>query len=644
MLSWPCTLAALLYLVPVAVLWLARHRSGRASWELALDVPFAVSIDLLAIMTISSFVTLERAVFTSRILWAALGIAALVVKVRRRRSVSVWARPSIDAVVGVLLSAVLAFLLSYSLSRPYAIWDRELHIPTVSSLRGQTLPFATAYEPGHGFHYHFAGDVLAAVVQILSFDTIHSSLALSLAHDVVFALTAASIALLSYSFGLRRALPLAVGSIAMLLMGPCVFRGNIGEPYLGYSYYAFLIWGFRPHQHLAALLFVGFIGSIVVRCSGPSGQVSDRRTLPVLLAATALMAVTDETSLGVLGLSLGVAWLFDRRAVSDSRWTGVIVFVALLVVAAGSNLFFGAALSRGGPVHEIAWVPLRSPGVQRPPLLLSTPEGRKALFFDLLPTLSCAVAAVMTMSVRRGSRERALVAFIASLLLISVTGLVGIEINHAPPESHRFISAALFILPLVALLKLESMPRGRLGRLLFFGGSAAAISSTLLWVSHYSFAHCTPEANFRQQGRASLHQMDCRVETGVRPGVRPAPTYIESSLWYYFAGCYPVFSPGVTVSYWPMKLYPQGGVAALTELDRWLGKSESLDAVCPSASNASKDVVCQYAMTKTRCSPQGETFVRCRLDGPARAALIGERDDARDRASTTPETRQVGLE
>src|SRR5207245_11621012 len=129
----------------------------------------------------------------------------------------------------------------------------------------------------------------------------------------------AAIACPMSSFGFRGPLPIVFGSIAMLLTGPSVLHGRMGEPYLGYSYYASLIWGFRPHQHLASLLIVGFVGTVVVRCAMGFGKVPNRKTVPVLVAVAALLAVTDESSLGVLGLSLGLAWLVVRRIVADCR-------------------------------------------------------------------------------------------------------------------------------------------------------------------------------------------------------------------------------------------------------------------------------------------------------------------------------------
>ena len=162
-----------------------------------------------------------------------------------------------------------AIVLSAILSRPYALWDRELHIPLVAALRGQRLPFQNSYDPGIALHYHFSGDVLAAMLQTYSFDVLNASLALSLAHDVMFALIGVTLAASLLSSG-RRPIHVVVLSVAaVLLAGPCVLRFGVGEPYLGYSYYALYVWGFRPHQHIAMLMCTGTPACCFCAASGP---------------------------------------------------------------------------------------------------------------------------------------------------------------------------------------------------------------------------------------------------------------------------------------------------------------------------------------------------------------------------------------
>ena len=51
----------------------------------------------------------------------------------------------------------------------------DWHIPLVSALRGQRLPFMNVYDPAGGLFYHFAGDVQAAMLQTL-FAAVRTSL------------------------------------------------------------------------------------------------------------------------------------------------------------------------------------------------------------------------------------------------------------------------------------------------------------------------------------------------------------------------------------------------------------------------------------------------------------------------------------
>ena len=66
-------LAAAIYLVPVAVVIVARSRAGRSIWELAADIPLAVAADLLLVLVLSRFVRLDLAALASRGVWIAGG-------------------------------------------------------------------------------------------------------------------------------------------------------------------------------------------------------------------------------------------------------------------------------------------------------------------------------------------------------------------------------------------------------------------------------------------------------------------------------------------------------------------------------------------------------------------------------------------
>jgi len=199
--------------------------------------------------------------------------------------------------------------------------------------------------------YHFSGDVLAAALQTLSFDTIHASLALSLAHDVLFGLLGTCLALLATSFGQRRAITILLSELAVLLTGPMsALRGEPGLPQQGYSFLSFYHMSFRPHVALAALLLVGMLGAAFVRLVPEDGEsIAPGSTLAPLFGCTALLGITDEVSGVIFIASLGLAWVVRPHVILRSRRAGALALVGLGAALLAPNLAFGGALSPGGP-------------------------------------------------------------------------------------------------------------------------------------------------------------------------------------------------------------------------------------------------------------------------------------------------------
>jgi len=616
------------YLIPVALVVILWARREARLDELAALIPATVAVDLLLVMLLCRVMRLEWAAIASRVLWVAG--AGLYFDRRLRRPGIRPARPAaLDAraAFGLGLGALTGAVLSLILSRPNAIWDRELHIPFVASLRGQQMPFASPFEPGVAFHYHFSGDVLASMLQVFSFSTINASLALSLAHDVMFTLIALVIGLALLRSGPRPAHVVVLSVAAVLLSGPCVLRFGVGEPYLGYSYYALYIWGFRSHQHVAMLLFVG-IAAVLLARNDKSQPIAGGTA--ALVAMMGLLSVTDETSAAVLGLCLGIAWLIDPELLAPTRRRGLVLLGGLLAALIVTNLVYAGSLAPGGPVQRLSFVAPRSPGVQQPPLPLSTPEGMMALVADTFPiwTILLAVALV---AVRRGQGEgdrplrRGLVVFALALTVVSIVGLTTIDVNGGPPEGHRFLTAAIFLFPVVGVLCLDRWWRpGSLGRALVLAGLMLGGGSTLLWLSHYP-GHPTPEAHFRQRGK-NLHTSNCRELAGARFGQKPAVSYVESSIFYAYTGCRPSFAAGDRrTKYWQRKEYPTLGTRALREVDREMVPAvATVDAVCPAGRGPGDvDEVCAYALTRTACVPEGTDFVRCPLSPADRRAILG---------------------
>ncbi len=150
------------------------------------------------------------------------------------------------------------------ISRTYAIFDRAWHIPLVTSIRAQKIPFVNVFDPATVLHYHYSGDVYAALVQTLSGGIVSSSLALSIAHDLVFAETAASLVLLFVHLGVARVTAL-VASFGVLTCGPVtLLLAGANRPLSGYSIVSVFQISYRPHSRcLAALLIVGVFGAML---------------------------------------------------------------------------------------------------------------------------------------------------------------------------------------------------------------------------------------------------------------------------------------------------------------------------------------------------------------------------------------------
>jgi hypothetical protein len=628
--------AILLYLIPIALFCGLRLERQSAASEVAIEVPTAVATDLLVVLLLARVMRLETAAFVSRILWIIGGASYFVV--RRRRTLG-W-RPQWPAALGLneisssLAAGLLGILVSLQLSRPFSIWDRRWHTPLVATIRAQRIPFSNVYDPHGIVHYHHSGDALGALVQALSFDVLHASLALSVVHDILFGLLGLTLALLFRSFGWRRPLALAAGALVVLLSGPLtLWRPGEGKVHGGYSYSNFLTMSFRPHVVLAGLLFVGFAGAMTARLrADPEHEPRFRRTAFALLATTALLAVTDEASAGLLGLALGAAWLAHPGVVHPKRWVGMGVFAGLLAAFIVPNLAFAASLSPGAPHHDLALVGWRSPGYHNPPLSLMTSEGRTMLLFDLAPILAVWIAGVLLLA-RRFTRARAgSLVFFSVLAVVSILALVRIELNQTPLECHRFVTAVSFLAPVFGLFWLA--PDGAItavdtlrgvgtpAALLVSGAIVATAVSTMGWL--HNVAPKTAHRHTRYFTNDDLYAVDCRAE-GARFGQRPRPEYIAKAIWYRYAGCVPVFAPGKSVGrQWAVKIgAPQFERAALLELHRtMLTDADVLRAECPLGKT--KDPICAYATSHELCRRLSAHIQRCELTAEHRRELLGE--------------------
>jgi len=651
MVGWAVLLATVLYLVPVAVLLATRSRRDRALWEIALELPLAVALDLMLVMLLARVVVFETAVLLSRGLWLGVG-AAVFWRARRAphsassprwpRSVRKWE----------ILTAVTAgtggWLLSTQFSRLCHGFDRNFHIPLATALRGQTLPFENAFDPGVPLAYHLSGDLLATELQVLSGNVLHMSLALSLAHDICFALCAVTLALFIRWMGVDKVVPAVAASLAPLVAGPLTLLIDTGRRSSGHNFINFYKLSFRPHVVLAGLLILGFVGAVIARTTIGKTQAprapKGRDTALVLIATTAVLAVTDEPSVGVLGLSLGATWLFAPNVIHPKRWVGLLVLGSLLVAVVLANLVFSGALAQGTGT-EIAWVPARAPGYYRDPISLDQLRGVRTLQWDVIlmaATVACGFIAALT---RR--RLAPTVFFYGVLLSVSIGLLIHIDVGHRSIESHRFMTAPLFCAPVFAAAWIAQLRERKPGhgfdlmRSLLIGIIGISSICTLDWVRRVTredprAKSCPSPQSFRTE--LDFYDVDCRELVGAELGQRPVPVYLEHEQSNVVAGCRPIFGSGPVrskvksdrldlpgkpqlVPRWEIKMGPiKTGADGLKALHELVPSGEPLPLVC---SAQSKDIVCRAAgLEKLPCRSLGQDLRWCELPAAAREPLL----------------------
>ena len=288
-----------------------------------------------------------------------------------------------------------------------------------------------------------------------------------------------------------------------------------------------------------------------------------------------------------------------------------------------------ASLAPGGPVQKLSLVAPRSPGVQQPPLSLSTGAGLVALVADTLPVWAIMLAIVL-ITARRGQRgqagarpRRGLIAFSAALAGFSILGLTKSDVNGGPPEPHRFLTAALFLfrrrraLPRQLVASGNARPHAGAGGADAGRGFDGAVAQSLS-------PQPDPGVLLRQRGK-NLHTSDCRAVAGARFGQRPAVSYVEASVFYAYAACPPSFVAGRrATSYWTRKEYrPWVSVGFSSWTARcWRRTRLSMPSVRPDAGRETRTRL-HLRAARPGCVPRGSDYVRCPLAPGKRRAIAG---------------------
>jgi hypothetical protein len=619
-------LAMILWSVPIIVLQVVRAHRDRPVWAMALDVPFAIAFDLLSVLGLARFMHLETAVLVSRVVWVLAGIVAIVGHWCRDGTRVEWpsALRGMD-VLAVAGAGALAIASCSRISYRFVVWDSGWHIPIVASIASQKLPFINPLSGTEVLHYHFSGDVLAAVIRTLSFNVISAPRALHTAHDLMFAAMAGTVTLLSIAFGLRRWWPAVLGGVAVVLQGPIPLRGGLGHAFHGYTYHLFMNLSYRPHVPVAGLMLVGALGTLAVRAAQPE-RVATSSTAYVLLAVIALLAVSDEASTAIVGIALGVAWLVDYRLLGRGRFAGLLLLIGIGVAAVSTNVVFAASLAPGSPVQTVSLVTPRVPPLWGgdPFLPLSASEGKRVLFWDFLPMTACA-AALTLLAARLSSRTYLGVAiFVWSMIAITVGLVTCVEVNHDYVEAHRFFVAPFFACVVLAVVHLHQMPRGSLASVLVLLGVAVPAVYSVYWTREESAAYMTGQQDGLPPFVERVNDINCRVNVAAHFGDQAKPLYVDSAEFFQVASCRPVYQFGISPLLWPVQIVPVlEPLRQLRGLDEHLvARDQVLDAMCR-AEGTRPDVVCERAMhNRSACRREGR-YLRCPLYPADRDALLG---------------------
>lgn len=616
------------YLLPALIV--ASRRGPRGPITRCLDAGAALALDAVAVILVSRWVSLGDATWIVRAAWALWALRAW-------RRGELRPRPETAVIALTIASIALVHKGFHRLSYELAMWDRDWHVPLVSSLRAQRAPFENVFLPRAMLRYHYLGDLIAAMLQSLSGDRIHASLALSLAHDLYLALTALLIALACHFAALRSA-PTRVaqgvfgaliglaGAAATLFASPFVLthaplrellETHDSGPLCGHSYLPFASIAYRPHVVVAGFFLTqSFLAMAAIARDG-ARSVDTPRQLASLLAAACALSLCDEASHALVGGALLVTAAMIPGALGRRWLSGVAAagaFVALLpIVSAGLD----GSLAIGGAASHVELVPWRHLKLFEEPVALTDRESFfRILRRDYAPQLIAAALALLTALWTRRRATLAPALFFSALAAASLFAALRIEVNHAPDEGHRFVTASMVLAPVVAAWIIASTPGAWLLRaamlsvLLASGGSGWAWRSAFI---RHRFVEGALPSERRWSGMHNLNEIDCLRLAGPPRRGRPPVEYLDADIAYVWAGCQPVRLLG-GASTWNLAVH---GVST-----SWLasaGYSNYGAAVAPTAVVCEhspirtwRSAACEWASSQLRCARQG-IFTRCEL-------------------------------
>lgn len=628
----PVVLAALasisLYLLP-ALIGIAAGRR-REPFTRCLDAGAAMALDAVVVLILARWVPLSDATWIARGAWVATALLAW-----RRGALRLRPSPTSLALVGACVALVWHGF--HRISYELAAWDRDWHVPLVSSLRAQRAPFDNVFLPHAALRYHYLGDVVAAMIQSLSRGRINASLALSLAHDVYLSLTAALVALAchfaalsgpprSAARGLFGAAAGLAGAWATIFASPFVLthaplrellETSDSGPLCGHSYLPFASIAYRPHVVVAAFFLAQTFLALATLARAEGRGPDTRRHLGALLAAAAPLALCDEASHALVGGALLCAAALVPGSLGRRWLTGLAVAAAYLALLPVMSAGLGGSLAVGGAASHIELVPWRHLKLFEEPVSLEDRE----MFYRILrrdygPQLGAAAVALVA---ALWTRRRAVIApavFYVALTAASLFAALRVEVNQAPDEGHRFVTASMLLAPALAAWVVASTRGAWLPRLAMVAVLLASGGSGWAWRSafiRHRFAAQTLPSERRWTGAYNPNEVDCLRFSGPPRRGLPPVEYVDAEIAYIWAGCQPVRLLG-GASKWNLAVH---GIRT-----GWLAHSGYLaqgPEVAPTAVVCEatplrrwRSMPCEWAAEHLRCVPQG-IFTRCAL-------------------------------
>jgi hypothetical protein len=623
MLAPLCVLACALYLLPLAGLVALLRAESDDALDLAATIGLVFAADLLGLLVLTRFCRVEVAAFVRTALVAGLvaGLAARRVR-RGEPMLSARGRLSRADLTALALGGLVAFALSLYVSSTFWIWDREWHVPFAASLRAQQMPFRNVYDPHTPMRYHLAGDVFAAALQSLSFATMSASRALSLAHDMQAAIAGGVVALMLRALCAWPPASAAVGALVPLLAGPMTLRAAVGNgigPFEADNDFNNFTLSFRPHCMIAGLVLLALFAHVArLARRARDGRAAAWRPAALVIPLVALCSITDEISAILAGLSLAGLWLCWPKLFAERRSQGAVVLAGAAVAALLANLLLSGTMAPGGPIESARWLVPRLPRFAAPGLPLGTNGDAWASFFtDEGPFIVPALVVGIVLLRDKAMRAAALVPtlFVAAIAAGGLVLFLCFEVNGRTYEGHRFVTAARFLVPMLALLVASKLPRASLGSLVLFAFVLAGVFSSL----GYIFFRLPQKGVNANDGQ---YQASCREDFGARLGEPIVPTYVDQPIWYRYAGCHPIYaaghdgSPGVVLA-GPPKLGREG----YAKMDRsYFPPGEPARVVCAVDAHL-RTPLCEKARSLGVCASAGADAVACEIPAGARAAL-----------------------